>query len=110
MRYCTYCGEHVFDEAVVCVYCGRAIVREKPSVTPAAQTDNDMSTVIKVFLVLGCIAQGWLLIPLAWCIPITVQVFKKLNRGYPISTGLKVCALLFVNFIAGVCLLCIDDF
>ena len=68
-----------------------------------------MCTVIKVFLILSCVGLGWAIIPLAWCIPMTVSIFRKLNSGEPIGTGLKVCTLLFVNLVAGILLLCMED-
>ncbi len=49
------------------------------------------------------------LIPLAWCIPMTVSVCRKLKNGEPISTALKVCTMLFVSLIAGIMLLCMGD-
>lgn len=108
MKYCVNCGGEVHEEAVVCIHCGRSIKEVKPAA--AVDDMNDvMSVVIKVFLILGCIAQGWLLIPLAWCLPITISVFNSLRDKKPIGTGMKVCALLFVNLIAGICLLCMDD-
>ncbi len=105
MKYCVHCGAEIHDEAVVCVKCGRSV--EAPKTT--AVKDDTMSIVIKVFLILGCIAQGWAIIPLAWCLPITISVFNRLKNNKPIGTGLKVCSLLFVNLIAGICLLCMDD-
>lgn len=106
MKYCTHCGAEIHSDAVICVKCGCS-TETKPVVTP--QKDDTMSVVIKVFLILGCIAQGWLLLPLAWCLPITISIFNKLKEGQAISTGLKVCSLLFVNLIAGICLLCTED-
>ena len=64
-------------------------------------------TAIKVFLIIGCIAGGFMLIPLAWCIPMTVSVFRTYNQGCDVSTGMKVCTLLFVNLVAGIIMLCI---
>lgn len=107
MKYCTHCGAAVEDEAVVCIHCGC-----DPRISGKLQTnqkDDTIQTVIKVFLIIGCVSIGWVIIPLAWCIPITVNIFKKLKSGEPISTGLKICTLLFVNLIAGICLLCNND-
>ncbi len=104
--FCTHCGAQIHDDAVVCVHCGRAVEGR----TPAAQSrDDTLSVVIKAFLILGCVSQGWLLIPLAWCIPMTVKIFNCLKTGQPISTAMKVCTLLFVNMVAGICLLCMDE-
>ena len=108
MKYCSHCGAQIHDEAVFCVHCGCSVAAA-PQQTAVKQEDDTMSTVIKVFLIIGCIAQGWMLLPLAWCLPITISVFNRLRDHQPIGTGLKVCALLFVNLIAGICLLCMND-
>lgn len=107
MKYCQYCGNELHDEAVVCVKCGRSVAPLPQQ--PAVRQDNSLGEVAKVFLILGCIAQGWLLIPLAWCLPITISVFHRLRDNRPVGTGLKVCALLFVSMIGGICLLCMND-
>lgn len=107
MKYCVHCGAEMFDEAVVCVKCGRAVASNKP--TAAQQEDDTMALVIKIFLIIGCISQGWMLIPLAWCIPITVSVCNSLRDKRPIGTGMKICALIFVSLVAGICLLCRNE-
>ena len=110
MKYCVHCGAEIHEEAVICVKCGRQINPTFNQNNSRIDTKDDtMSIVVKVFLILGCIAQGWAIIPLAWCIPITVSIFNRLRDEKPIGTGLKVCTLLFVNLIAGICLLCMDD-
>lgn len=105
MKYCIHCGSQIMDDAVVCIHCGCATAPN----TTASKKDDTLETIVKVMLILGCIAEGWLIIPLAWCIPITVTIFKRFKTGEPIGTGLKICSLLFVNLIAGICLLCMDD-
>lgn len=47
-----------------------------------------------------------LLLPLTWCIPMTVIVQKRLKTQKPISVGFKVCTLIFVNIVSGIVLLC----
>ena len=106
MKYCSHCGAVIMDEAVICVHCGCDVRPYQPAVVPK---DDTLETVIKVLLVLSCVAFGWMIIPLAGCIPITVSVFKRFKNGQPIGTGLKVCVLIFVNLIAGICLLCMDE-
>lgn len=107
MKFCVHCGAEIFDEAVVCVKCGRSVETQK--VIQPAQKDDTLPMIIKIFLILGCVSQGWLIIPLLWCIPITVSVFNAFRDNRPIGTGLKICTLLFVNLIAGICLLCMSD-
>lgn len=105
--FCRFCGAEVHDEAVICVKCGCSL--ETKIQVPQDSKDDTLATVVKVFMILGCIANGWLLLPLAWCIPMTVSVFRHLKEKKPIGTGMKVCSLLFVNLIAGICMLCMDD-
>ena len=108
--FCKNCGAEIDDNAVVCVNCGCSTTPETPAQPVAASNGNDvLKTVIKVFMILGCISVGWAIIPLAWCIPLTVHVFKKLEADEPIDTVVKVCSLLFVNLVAGICLLCLKD-
>ncbi len=71
--------------------------------------DDGLAIASKIFLILGCVSSGWLLIPLAWTLPITISICGKLKRGESIGTGLKVAALLFVNLIGGILLLCRSD-
>lgn len=102
MKYCTHCGAEMLDDAVVCVKCGC-------SVKPPTKKDDTMKLVVKIFMILGCISFGWALIPLAWCIPMTVTTFKKLDAGESFSTGFKICTLIFVSLVAGIIMLCSDD-
>ena len=74
-----------------------------------AHQDDTLDIIIKVFMILGCISLGWMIIPLAWCIPMTVITFRKINDGESLDTGLKICTLLFVSLVAGICMLCRDD-
>ncbi|MGN1040819.1 MAG: zinc-ribbon domain-containing protein [Candidatus Fimimonas sp.] len=106
MKYCTHCGAEVLDEAVVCVHCGCKIDDAKKS------SDNStMATLVKIFMILGTILMGLstFFIGLAWCIPMTVSVCKKLENHEPIGTGLKVCSLLFVSMVAGILMLCMNE-
>lgn len=107
MSFCTKCGKEVHDEAVICVNCGCPL--EKVNKKAANGGEDGLAIAAKVFLIIGCIAQGWLLLPLAWCLPITISVCNKMKVGEPVGMGLKVCSLLFVNLIGGILLLCRSD-
>lgn len=104
MKYCTHCGQQVHDDAVVCVNCGCSV---QSSVQPKAE--STLAIVVKVFMIIGCVSQAWAILPLVWCIPMTVSVFNSLKQGRPIGVGMKICTLLFVNMIAGICMLCMED-
>ena len=107
--FCPNCGAEIPNGAGFCGNCGCSVGGNKPAVQVKSGRDDTMSTVVKVFLIIACITQGWMLIPLAWCIPMTLKIFNCLKTGQPISTGMKVCTLLFVSLVAGICLLCMDD-
>ncbi len=104
MKYCQTCGAEIHENAVICTKCGCSIPQEK-----VTGGNDGLAVASKVFLILGCIAQGWMLLPLAWCLPITISICNKMNRGEPVGTGLKVCALLFVSLLGGILLLCRSD-
>ncbi len=62
-----------------------------------------------VLMILSTVSIGWCLIPLAWLIPFDVMIWRSYKYGNEISTGAKVCMLLFGNMIAGILLLCDSD-
>ena len=98
MKFCQKCGKEIADEAVICPGCGCAIASEKKG---KGGTDG--------LAVASCIAQGWMLLPLAWCLPITISICNKMKNNEPVGAGLKVCALLFVSLLGGILLLCRSD-
>ncbi len=108
MKYCSKCGKELFDEAVVCPGCG-CMVGEP--VTPPAEQSKKKESVLKlaakILMIISTVTMGLYIIPLAWCLPMTLTFCKKVKKNEPISTGFKVCILLFVNTIAGILLL--DD-
>ncbi len=103
MRYCSHCGAEVSDDQFVCVKCGHQL-------NNVVKKDNSgLEIAAKVFLIIACVIMGMWLIPLAWCIPMTVSICNSMKENRPISTGMKVCTLLFVSVIAGILLLCMND-
>ena len=111
MKYCTKCGKELFDEAVVCTGCGCAVGNKEyvDPFAPAPKKESTLKLVAKVFMILGTVCMGFLILPLAWCLPMTLSYCKKIKNNEPISIGFKVCALLFVNTIAGILMLVDQD-
>ena len=107
MKFCSSCGAEIHENAVICPKCGCSTAQSRTEVTDGGK--DGLAVASKIFLILGCIAQGWLLLPLAWCLPITISICGKMKRKEHIGAGLKVCSLLFVNLIAGILLLCRSD-
>lgn len=111
MKFCSKCGTQLVDEAVICIGCGCPVtpgpaVPVQTSVAVSEEKESGLTTAAKVFMILGTIVMGFYLIPLAWCIPMTVSYFNKVKRNQPIGTGFKVCSLLFVSIIGGILMLC----
>lgn len=107
MKFCSKCGKEVHEEALICPNCGCSLKTENKKISNAG--NDGLAVAAKIFLILGCVAQGWLLLPLAWCLPITISICNRMKAGEPVGTGLKVCSLLFVNIIGGILLLCRSD-
>lgn len=74
--------------------------------TPAPDnTDNMLRLVAFIFAVLGTISVGWLIIPLAWMVPMTVHswgIYKGTKKN---TVAFGVCTLIFLNLVAGILLL-----
>ena len=113
MKYCGNCGTALADEANACSNCGTFTKSytqcEQATNTPTAtapKAESGIVVAVKVLLILAAVAQGWLLIPLAWCIPMTISYFNSIKYNRPVSMALKICTLLFVSQIAGILMLC----
>lgn len=104
IKYCAKCGKELLADAVICTNCGCAVAPIKRK-----KDKSGLITAVKVLMIIGTVFNGLNLIPLAWCIPMTVSYFKKINNGEEISTRFKVCTLLFVSMIAGIIMLCDND-
>lgn len=101
MKYCSKCGNEIVDEAVVCPNCGCSVETNSAVIADS----STLKLVAKIFMIIGCLATAWALIPLCWTIPMTIHYFRATNEHRPIGTGFKVCSLLFVNLIAGIIML-----
>ena len=111
MKYCVKCGAEMFDDAVMCVKCGRMVDNFVLSGNNSAANGSDSSglkTAAFILMIIGTVisALSSFGIALAWCLPMTLSYSQKVKRGEPISNGFKICALLFVNTIAGIIMLC----
>ena len=109
MKYCSKCGKELVDDAVICTGCGRAL----EAMAPVAEEKNvklsGLQIAAKVFMILGTIYMGFFLLPLAWCLPMTISYCRKIKAGEPIGVGFKICSLLFVSLLGGIFMLCDND-
>lgn len=74
--------------------------------TPAQNNSDDTLRLVAFIMnLLTTISVGWLLIPLAWMIPMTViswGIYKRTKRN---TTAFAVCTLIFMNVVSGILLL-----
>lgn len=71
----------------------------------AAGADRTLFLVAFVFCIITTVASCWLIIPLAWMIPMSVHcwgIYKGRSRN---TVAFGVCTLLFVSLVAGILLL-----
>lgn len=67
--------------------------------------DSTLRLVAFIFCVLSLASSCWLIIPLAWMIPMTVVSWGIYKGTRPNTTAFGVCTLLFVSLVAGILLL-----
>lgn len=105
MAFCPQCGCQIEDNQDFCPRCGFQINKT------TGKKKSNLLEIAYIFCIIGCVAGGLsLLIPLAWCIPMTIEVNEyRQGRRAELSIGFKICVLLFVNVVAGILLLCDDD-
>ncbi len=101
MSYCHHCGKEVEEGAVVCTQCGFATINKEEVVV---KKKNFVA--MKVFLIIGCIFNAFYLIPLCWCVPMTIYAFNRIEKGEKFSIAFKICTTLFLSGIAGIMMLC----
>ena len=115
MKICSKCGAQNQDDAIVCSTCNRVIYSQSTSAStqtfaqPAqSSSPSALSAVAMVFMIIGTIAMALCTccVGLAWCLPMTISYNKCRKNGVPVSTGFKVCSLIFVNTVAGILMLC----
>ena len=72
---------------------------------------SGLAKAAKVFMIIGMILTGicCYFVGFAWTIPMTVKYLKALKEGRRLSTGFKVCCLIFVSAVGGILMLCDKD-
>lgn len=76
--------------------------------TPAPVVqDNDktLKLIAFIFSIVGTVSLGWLIIPLAWMIPMTVISYGIYKGTKKNTVAFGVCMLIFTSLIAGILLL-----
>ncbi|MGM9873695.1 MAG: zinc-ribbon domain-containing protein [Bacilli bacterium] len=124
MKFCSKCGKELADDDIYCTACGNKVGHNQTNdssssdvvyqdVLTISNSDNkkekpEFAIVVKVFMIISTVFCGFFIIPLAWMIPMTVHAFRCMDNNEKMTTGFKVCSLLFVSVIAGIFML-IDE-
>ncbi|MBQ4100195.1 MAG: zinc-ribbon domain-containing protein, partial [Oscillospiraceae bacterium] len=95
MKFCTKCGSQLADNAAFCGACGCSVDNSQSAyqnpnqvaVSHSKQADSGLTIAAKVFMILGTVFLGFSIIPLAWCIPMTVSYFNNVKYNRPIGVG-----------------------
>lgn len=82
------------------------MVPGQPVCYPVSETDRTLRLIAFIWDILCLVSVCWLLIPLAWMIPMTVHTYGIYKGTKPNTTGFGVCTLLFLGVISGILLLC----
>lgn len=114
MKFCTKCGNELLDDAVICPKCGNSVDYKNVNVNENLNTDqgketSSLKTIALLFMIIATVISGLSIIPLAWMIPMTVYYYKSIKNKESVSTGFKVCTLIFVSLISGILMLCDQD-
>ncbi len=119
MKFCPYCGHSLESEFDYCPNCGKKLVDDGTSSSENTNSetinvnvtspildrakDNDTAyQVAYVFMVISTIFMAFAIIPMAWCIPMTLHYKHAHERGEEVTIAFKVCSLLFVSMIGGI--------
>lgn len=72
---------------------------------PMTSQDETLRLINFILCVISCVVTSWMLIPLAWMIPMTVHSWGIYKGTKPNTTAFGVCTLIFTNVIGGILLL-----
>lgn len=79
---------------------------QPPVLYPMMDTDRNLRLVAFIFCILSLVGSCWLIIPLAWMIPMSVICWGIYKGTKANTVAFGVCTLIFVNVVAGILLLC----
>ena len=100
-------GGLAITQADVEAYVDQMIARD-PSVAELFEV-IDIAQFVEIVKTMVIVVAVCCLIPLCWCLPMSKKILKAMKNGTTLSTGFKVCTLIFVNIVLGIVLLCQKD-
>ena len=126
MVYCQNCGCACEEGAKFCKKCGSPLNQTQDNSTQAApqqvnvtinasdlqqsgvmsETDKTLRLIAFIFNCIIAVCCCWVVIPLAWMVPMTVISYGIYQGTRKNSVAFGVCCLLFMGIVPGVLLLC----
>lgn len=82
-----------------------APVPNQPAAVTSDENDKTLRLIAFILNIVTTVGVGWLLVPLAWMIPMTVISYGIYKGTKKNTVTFGVCTLIFVNVISGVLLL-----
>lgn len=77
-----------------------------PVVAPSQSSqDETLRLIAFIFCIIATVSVGWLVIPLAWMIPMTVVSYGIYKGTKQNTVAFGVCTLIFVSMVSGILLL-----
>lgn len=76
-----------------------------PAHYESSDSDKTLFLIAFILNLLTTIGLCWIILPLAWMIPMTVHTWGIYKGNKPNTTCFGVCTLIFVNFISGILML-----
>lgn len=84
--------------------CSQEIVTGRTTYAVDSQ-DSTLRLIAFVFCIISTVTAGWMIIPLAWMIPMSVCAWGIYRGTRPNTVAFGVCTLIFVSLVGGILLL-----
>lgn len=108
--FCKKCGKEIEDGVKFCPSCGASQENETIKAEVVSKEEHStMKLIAFIFAIFSLICSAPALIPLCWTIPMTISIYKAYNNERELSTGFKVCTLIFLSLVSGILLLIDED-
>ena len=112
-KYCTKCGAEMNATDRFCPMCGtdneQSVVTNNATYQKDAGDYDVLMLIGFILMVVSTVSLGFLIIPLAWMIPLTVHSYHCMKERREMSLGAKICILIFCNLISGILFLVADS-
>jgi len=69
------------------------------------ESDQTLRLIAFIFNVVSTVSVGWLIVPLAWMLPMTIISYGIYKGTKKNTTAFGVCTLIFMSVVSGVLLL-----